>query len=105
MKLNPPLLDGYASSQQETEIPFIASPPLSSRGPIMQPLEFELSLNKVGALLKDLLPFYGPECPVSVVSLVPDTIGTFVRGDLDGVKAWAENCSARSPMLVQMGFY
>jgi precorrin-4 methylase len=67
------------------------------------PLSIHLTIHTLDRLVRDLVPFYGEDCPVAVVYDDHGPSGEIFQGTLATIHGWADALSARRPMRVFVG--
>lgn len=67
-----------------------------------RPLSVHLTIHTLDRLVRDLLPFYGEDCPVAVM-YDDHGPGEVVQGTLATIHGWADALSAQRPMRVLVG--
>ena len=80
-------------------------PPLTEPQPgsrTSRPLSIHLTIHTLDRLVRDLLPFYGEDCPISVM-YDDHGPGAITQGTLATIQGWADALSAQRPMRVLVG--
>jgi precorrin-4/cobalt-precorrin-4 C11-methyltransferase len=67
-----------------------------------RPLSIHLTIHSLDRLMRDLLPFYGEDCPVAVM-YDDHGPGEITQGTLATMCGWTDALSARRPMRVLVG--
>ncbi len=67
-----------------------------------RPLSIHLTIHTLDRLVRDLLPFYGEDCPISVIYDDHGPEGV-TQGTLATMRGWADALSAQRPMRVLVG--
>ncbi len=70
---------------------------------ISHPLSIHLTIHTLDELARNLLPFYGEECPVAVVYDDHGPSHEIVQGTLATVGRWAEAITTGRPVRVLVG--
>lgn len=67
------------------------------------PLQIHLTGKKLGSLVRNLLPFYGVHCPVSIIATDAKHERQLVNGTLISVEGWATAENSDRSMLLLVG--
>jgi precorrin-4/cobalt-precorrin-4 C11-methyltransferase len=67
-----------------------------------RPLSIYLTIHTLDRLVRDLLPFYGEDCPIAVM-YDDHGPGEITQGTLATIRGWADALSAQRPMRVLVG--
>ena len=70
---------------------------------ISHPLSIHLTIHTLDQLARNLLPFYGEDCPVAVVYDDHGPSHEIVQGTLATVGRWAEEITTGRPVRVLVG--
>lgn len=81
-------------------LPPLAEPVHSAR--TSRTLSVHLTIHTLDRLVRDLLPFYGEDCPVAVM-YDDQGPGEIMQGTLATIHGWADALSAQRPMRVLVG--
>lgn len=68
-----------------------------------RPLSIHLTIHTLDRLVRDLLPFYGEDCPIAVVYDERDPASEILQGTLATISGWADAMSGRQPVRVLVG--
>ncbi len=79
-------------------------PPLESQrtARTSRPLSIHLTIHTLDRLVRDLVPFYGEDCPISVM-YDDHGPGRITQGTLATIHGWADVLSTQRPMRVLVG--
>ena len=81
-------------------LPPLTEPQRSAR--TSRPLSIHLTIHTLDRLVRDLLPFYGEDCPVAVM-YDDHGQGEITQGTLATIHGWADALSGGRPMRVLVG--
>ena len=81
-------------------LPPLAEPAHNARA--SRPLSIHLTIHTLDRLVRDLLPFYGEDCPVAVM-YDDHGPGEITQGTLATIHGWTDALSVRRPMRVLVG--
>jgi precorrin-4/cobalt-precorrin-4 C11-methyltransferase len=81
-------------------LPPLAEPQHNAR--TSRPLSIHLTIHTLDRLVRDLVPFYGEDCPISVM-YDDHGPGKITQGTLATIHGWADALSAQRPMRVLVG--
>jgi precorrin-4/cobalt-precorrin-4 C11-methyltransferase len=95
------------SSTDLVPLPAVASPPIAQgydrAGRVSRPLSISLTIHTLDELARNLLPFYGEDCPVAVVYDDHGATNEIAQGTLANIGRWAEAITTGRPVRVLVG--